>query len=167
MFFVDRIKLKTTEKGSYYGNFAFRHILTPFGNDIALDLFYEAPKLKIALAVHNYNSKNLNLIGLEGKLVDFPVVKNYLSISPRLMFWMQPKDYAYYAKKIELGTLASISTRYEKHPIIKPYIQLEAKSNGFVMGNVNLESNFSVSTGLKFDISAKVHKDPLLFKVFK
>ena len=61
-----KIKLKSTENGNYYGSFAVRHLLTPFGNDINLDIFYQTPKHNFFFAFHNYNNLNSSFFGLEG-----------------------------------------------------------------------------------------------------
>jgi hypothetical protein len=142
-----KIKLKSTENGNYYGSFAVRHLLTPFGNDINLDIFYQTPKHNFFFAFHNYNNLNSSFFGLEGALIDKKLLDDKLLLSARAMIWTQPKNQSFSTNIASIGAMFSICGSYaigHWHP----YIAIEGKTNGWVMGNVFLEKNISFNMGI-------------------
>jgi len=142
-----KIKLKSTENGNYYGSFAVRHLLTPFGNDINLDIFYQTPKHNFFFAFHNYNNLNSSFFGLEGALIDKKLLDDKLLLSARAMIWTQPKNQSFFTNIASIGGMFSICSSYaigHWHP----YIAIEGKTNGWVMGNVFLEKNISFNMGI-------------------
>ncbi|HOF16969.1 MAG TPA: hypothetical protein PLF32_04295 [Bacteroidales bacterium] len=146
-----KIKLKSTEKGNYYGNFAIRHLLTPFGNDIALDVFYQTPEYNFFFALHNYNNLHKSFFGLECAIIDQAFLQNKLLISGRTMLWIQPKEQAFLAKKASFGGMLGFRASYG----IKcwyPYIAVEGKTGGWLMGNPFLEKNISMNMGISLRI---------------
>lgn len=146
-----KFKLKSSEQGNYYGSFAVRHLLTSFGNDICLDIFYKTPKNNFFFALHNYNNYNSSFFGVEGAIIDKPLLNNKFLISGRGMVWTQPKDQSFMTKEASLGGMLSIRGSYSMG-YLQPYIELDAKSKGWVMGNVFLEDNLSVRCGLSLMI---------------
>jgi hypothetical protein len=147
LFGFPKIKLKSTENGHYYGSFAVRHLLTPFGNDINLDIFYQTPKNKFFFALHNYNNLNSSFFGLEGAIIDKPFLSNKLLVSGRSMVWTQPKNQSFLTNQASFGGMLSIRGSYALG-CWSPYIALEGKTRGWVMGNVFLEENLSLNMGI-------------------
>jgi len=60
--------------------------------------------------------------------------------------WTQPKGQSFTDKKSELGGLLNVKTSYVINEIL-PYLEIEIKSKGWVMGNVFLEDNLSARLG--------------------
>lgn len=142
-----KIKLKSTENGNYYGSFAIRHLLTPFGNDINLDVFYQTPKNNLFFALHNYNNLNSSFFGLEGAIIDKPFFSNRLLLSGRSMLWTQPKNQSFFTNKAGLGAMLCIRGSYAMGHWF-PYLEIEGKTDGWVMGNVFLEKNITLNMGI-------------------
>ena len=151
LFGFPKIKLKSSEKGDYYGSFAVRHLLTSFGNDISLDIFYQTPKNNFFFALHNYNNLNSSFFGIEGAIIDKPFLNNKLFVSGRGIAWIQPKNQSFTTKEASLGGMLSIRGSYLIGHCL-PYIELEGKSKGWFMGNVFLEDNISIRCGVNLKI---------------
>ncbi|MDV7395379.1 hypothetical protein RZS08_28595, partial [Arthrospira platensis SPKY1] len=113
LFGFPKIKLKSSEKGDYFGSFAVRNLLTPFGNDISLDVFYQTPKNNFFFALHNYNNLNSSFFGIEGAIIDKPFLENRLLFSGRSMIWTQPKNQSFTTDKASLGGMVSIRSSYK------------------------------------------------------
>lgn len=151
LFGFPKIKLKSSEKGDYFGSFAVRNLLTPFGNDISLDIFYQTPKNNFFFALHNYNNLNSSFFGIEGSIIDKPYLDNRLLFSGRSMIWTQPKNHSFTTDKASLGGMVSIRVTYKTGHWL-PYLEIEGKTNGWVMGNVFLEDNISIRCGINLGI---------------
>jgi hypothetical protein len=65
------------------------------------------------------------------------------------MIWVQPEDQLFFSKKGKVGGLLEVKVHYPVSPYIQPYFTVTTKTNGWVAGNVYLESNFSASFGLR------------------
>lgn len=146
-----KIKLKSSEKGNYYGSFAVRHLLTSFGNNISLDIFYQTPKNNFFFALHNYNNLNSSFFGIEGAIINKQFLNNKVLVSGKGMIWTQPKNQSFTTKEASLGGMLSMRGAYLRG-IWLPYIELEGKTRGWVMGNVFLEDNISIRCGISLVI---------------
>ena len=146
-----RFRLANTESGPYYGNFAFRHYLTSFGDDISLDLYLQAPWANLYTTLHSYNNFDHHFGGLEVGLVDFPLFDNRLLVGGTLMGWIQPKDMLFKTPTGSFGGLAKTRMSYHSR-FVDPYLELGWKSNGWVAGNANLGSGFFLRAGLRWQI---------------
>lgn len=147
-----RFRLAETDKGTYYGNFAFRHYLTSFGDDISLDLYLQAPWANLYTTLHSYNNYDHHFGGLEVGLVDFPLLDNHLLVGGTLMGWVQPKDHLFKTAAGAFGGLAKARVSYNSR-IVDPYVEMGWKSNGWVAGNANLNDGFFMKAGLRWQIN--------------
>lgn len=138
--------------GNNYGNFAFRHVLTPFGHDLSADIFFQTPKNNLFFALHNYSNRENNFFGLETAIIDKPIfvsaLDNKLLLTSRAMLWMQPENQSFDTSKGQIGGLIGLKAQYAAKTLV-PYIEIEAKTKGWVMGNVFLDDNISVNAGLQ------------------
>ena len=151
LFGFSRFRLANTEHGAYYGNFAFRHYLTAFGDDISLDIYLITPKFNIYTTLHNYNNYEHSFGGLEVGLIDYPLLDNRLLVGGTLMGWIQPKDMLFFTPTGSFGGLAKARASYH-YRFMDPYIELGCKSAGWVAGNANLDSGFFIKAGLRWRI---------------
>lgn len=147
----DKIRIRT-KKGDHYANVALRHILTPFGEDIALDVFYQSPErfLKnLFFAIHTYqNYTSTNFSGLEVAFYRQPLYKK-LEIDARLMMWNQPKNQSFTTSEGQLGGLLGFTLAYPFAQRFHSFVELEGKTYGWVMGNVFLDKNLSIRLGTR------------------
>ena len=147
LFGFSKFRFKSNENDDYYSNFAIRHLLTPFGNDITLDIFYQNQEYNIFVTLHNYNNFHSSFIGIECAIIDFRYLNNKLFFTGRSMFWTQPKDQSFFTKQHSIGGMLGIHLSYRLGCWF-PYIAVDAKTAGWVMGNPYLEKNISVNVGL-------------------
>lgn len=147
-----RFRLAQTDRGAYYGNFAFRHYLTSFGSDVSLDLFLQSPRHNLYSTLHTYHNYNHHFGGLEVGLIDYPLLNNRMQFSGTVMGWVQPDGQSFKTSKGQLGGL--VKTRINYHsPCLDPYAEVGWKSKGWVAGNANLDSGFFLKAGLRWQIS--------------
>ena len=155
LFSFYRIKIKTDNTGAYYGNFAIRHLLTSFGSDISTNVMLQSPKRNYFFSYHLYQNYTNAFHGLELEIIDEPIqIKNkILLISPKIMLWTQPQNQLFKTSKSAFGGLVSLDANYPLSKIIFLNLSLSGKTNGWVMGNMYLKSNFTFSTGLRLTLS--------------
>lgn len=135
--------------GEHRVNFAFRHLLTSFGDDISLDVYYKNTENRLGMVVspHIYSNYTTTFFGLELNLVDYPVLDKNFLLSGRMMLWTQPKNQSFTTTEHSLGGLLGLKMTYIVD-IWEPYLAVEAKTGGWVMGNVFLEEDVSARLGL-------------------
>ncbi|MBR5029135.1 MAG: hypothetical protein IKX51_07945 [Bacteroidales bacterium] len=153
MFGFSRFRLAN----DYYGNFAFRHYLTAFGDDASLDLYLQTPRHNIYTTLHSYNNFEHHFGGLEVGLVDFRLSR-HLCLSGTLMGWLQPKDMSFYTATGSFGGLAKARANYSIANSLDAYLEMGWKSNGWVAGNANLNDGFFLRTGLRWQIEKGTEK---------
>jgi len=88
LFGVSRVKLGSSDRGPSYGNFAVRHVLTPFGSDISLDLFYKNTGINLLLTVHTYQNQSHSFWGVESWLWDFPLMHSSFRLTRTLFLFL-------------------------------------------------------------------------------
>ena len=147
-----RFRLASTDHGTYYGNFAFRHYLTAFGDDVSLDLYLQAPKFNIYTTLHSYNNYQHHFGGIEAGLVDFPLLDNRIQLGGAVMFWLQPRDFSFFTDKSMAGGLLKARISYHSR-FLDPYLELGWKSKGWVAGNASLNPSFFMKAGLRWKVN--------------
>ena len=134
----------------FYINFAARHYLTSFGNDICLQFFYQKKNQNWLCTLHNYNNYSHHFIGLEAEnyLKEIKIGKRNSYLSTRAMLWTQPHNQEFMSSKSAFGGLVEAKYNY---PIYKNFfgnIAFTAKTNGWVAGNEFLNANISSRMGV-------------------
>lgn len=146
-------QIKLSDQLSF--NFAIRHILTSFGSDLSLDLFLDHRKQQWLISLHNYKNLSTDFAGIE-------VWRN--NLLPRLgqqkiildlrgMVWMQPKDQLFRTSDRETGGLLALKASSTISRRMQFYLDLEAKTDGWVAGSPFLDSALSARLGLSVDFS--------------
>ena len=147
-----RFRLAQTEKGAYYGNFAFRHYLTSFGSDSSLDLYLQTPRLNLYTTFHVYDNYEHTFGGFEVGLIDFPLLDNKMLVGGSLMGWIQPAQQSFFTSDGTFGGLIKARAAYHWR-FMEPYAELGWKSAGWVASNVNLGEGFFMKAGIRWQIS--------------
>ena len=150
-------KLGTEKDGSVTrGNLYFNHWLTSFGYDISTTGLLQYHTNNFAFTLHNYVNKNQWMPGIELETFDYLLGKNVIKVpipvTARIMAWLQPQNQLFFSPKSQLGGLIEAKIQYPLLKSIYPYISVTAKTNGWVAGNVYLESNISGSLGLRVNL---------------
>lgn len=144
---IRKIRISSLSGDEHVFNFALRHVLTSFGESICLDLYYQGMGYNLMVSPHIYQNYTTTFFGLELALIDKPIFSHALRISGRLMVWTQPEAQSFTTSEPRVGGLMGIKLAY-KTGIWEPYLEWEAKSRGWVIGNVFLDENFSGRVGL-------------------
>jgi hypothetical protein len=138
----------------FSGNFALRQLYTSFGTDLYVNVYLKKEPFNMAFAYHSYMNYGSYFPAIEAELVDYPLqlTRNFgLLLSPRLMLGMQPKDQEFMTDEPEFFALASCRVDFAVSRHFLPYLELSAKTDGWVAGNEFLERNI----GFKVGISAR------------
>jgi len=148
MFGIRRIPLFKTKAGRWYGNFAGRHYLTSFGDDISLDLMFETPMLNFIVAPHVYSNYVKSFPGMEIAVEDKKFLNDRLRVSGSAQLWSQPEEFT--TTKGKFGGLLSANVSYLFAHRWEAYGELTGKTDGWVAGNVYLDKNLSVRAGVRW-----------------
>lgn len=146
MFFNKPFKISS----GYTYNFAIRHLLTSFGNDISFNLFLQKNQRNFIFVFHSYNNYNNYFPALEVELFEHPLTINHnkFLISPRVIAGIQPKDGSFFTNSIAFLGYAGCRIDWMTKTRIKPYFEIAAKTKGWIAGNDYLKANASFNVGL-------------------
>lgn len=150
--FMFRIReIKLNESLSF--NVAMRHYLTAFGDDTQVDFFINHLNNKSVLTFHKYSNHEKNwLPGLElNRYMNFISFENGGRIHGNLrgMIWMQPANQSFFQANSEAGGLFSFQAKYKNNSIFQPYLEVEAKTKGWVAGTPYLGRKISARIGIQ------------------
>jgi hypothetical protein len=136
--------------GGLAGNFAIRHLYTSFGTDLSVNVYLKQRPFNWAFGLHLYQNYDHIFPALEARLVDFPLrFHNWgLYISPRIMIGMQPVNHEFQTRYAEFFGLLGGRVDFAVSKHFLPYVELTAKTDGWVAGNEYLERNISLRLGL-------------------
>ena len=137
-------------KNGYSGNFAFRHLLTSFGTDISLNIFLKKSNYNFVFVYHNYQNYKQIFPAVEAELIDFPLSykKFNVFLSPRIVAGVQPKNQEFMTSKVDFLGLIGCRADFKVYKNFFSYLEVVAKTKGWVAGNVYLDDNISFKMGL-------------------
>lgn len=150
---IDKINLSNKIDNLYF-NFAFRDMLTSFGNDLSLNIFLKRNELNLDLNFHLYNNQNMHLPGFDVSLVNNKLhLKNFkISNTYKAGLWYQPENLMFGDNQRKPGGIIETVSKIKFKKIFFS-LDLSYKSQGWVMANVFEEKNFSILFGLGFDLN--------------
>jgi hypothetical protein len=142
-------KIRLSSNG-LYGNFAMHHLLTSFGNDISCIVYLMNPQAKMLFAFHSYHNYNRSYPGVEVQITDYETTlgAQHFFITPRILLGAQPDNQKFKTNKSDFLGLVECRVEHLSKSVIHPYIELSAKSAGWVAGNEFLNSSFSCRVGI-------------------
>lgn len=131
-------------------NFSFRHVLTSFGNDISGNIFLMNTRHKFYFSFHNYQNYFSYFPAIEAQIIDFEKSINNLKIyiSPRLLLGVQPQNQSFTTDNSNFIGLAECKIEFKSQKILNPFVEISAKSKGWIAGNAFLDKNFSCRIGI-------------------
>lgn len=135
---------------NYYYNFRGFHYLTSFGSDTGLQLYLKTGGFKGTLAFHFYTNRSTTFPGLEFQWVEakLPTGNVPLVLTPRIMAWTQPEKLHFTNKSQKPGGLASLRLAWKHVRYAQPWFELQAKSEGWVAGEVNQSDGLATRLGV-------------------
>ncbi|MFN5430957.1 MAG: hypothetical protein ACK498_09490, partial [Cyclobacteriaceae bacterium] len=101
--------------------------------------------------LHNYNNLHQSFFGIEGGIIDKKMTDKWM-VSSRGILWTQPKNQSFTDKRASLGGALHIRNSISLNSL-NLFLDVEAKSAGWLMGNVFLEENVSLIFGLNVRIN--------------
>jgi hypothetical protein len=140
-----------TPSGDWHWNANLRHMLTPFGYDIAANVFLKSrDDLDIFGAIHTYHNDKTSALGLDVTLPRYPTTlfDKPVRITPRLFAWMQPNNLMFRDSTSQFGGLASMRVDVPVGDGWEVYGEIEGKSKGWVAGNEYLDGRAALRFGL-------------------
>jgi hypothetical protein len=127
---------------------ALRHVPTSFGYDLKLDVFYRDARRGLLFSAHNFVNGAMWFPGASVELLRMPL--GPLEIGGRAMLWLQPEDRAFFTESPRPGADVALNVGV---PLFRdrlvPYVELEAKTAGWVMGNAFDEATPALRVGLQ------------------
>lgn len=131
-------------------NMTLRHHLTPFGYNIAANIFHKKKSVNTLVKLNIYRNKYRTYPGMEFELLRYPgkLLKKDVNISFLSGIFLQPEDQMFRTKSSEPGGILSLKISSPITDHLELYLNLEGKTNGWVPGNVYLEENFSTVLGV-------------------
>ena len=126
-----------------------RHDLTPFGFAVDAHVFLRRGRMRLATVARAYINKEGMGPGVEVEWLRWPMslAGQPITLSPRLAVWLQPKDQLFHSTSVTPGGLLSLRAELGARRI-RPYVEAEAKTAGWVAGNPYLGRNVSVRVGV-------------------
>jgi hypothetical protein len=103
---------------------------------------------RLLASLYAYGNAQHVLPGLDATLLDVRIDHLPLIVSPRLALWLQPRDQLYFSRGVTPGGLAAVRVAWPAWQRVQPWLEVEAKTEGWVPGIVQLTGNVSVRTGL-------------------
>ncbi|MEP6991633.1 MAG: hypothetical protein ABJA80_11950 [bacterium] len=130
-------------------NVSASHYLTSFGHAIDMNVFLREGAANVFVVLHRYTNGARSMPGVELQVLDAPisVASRAIVVSPRVALWMQPRDQAFRTTDSQVGGLASLRIRPATTARLSNFIEIEAKTAGWVAGTVQLDRNVSVRVG--------------------
>ena len=123
--------------------------LTSFGHSVDMNLFLRDDAMNLFVVLHRYTNGARSFPGVEAQLLDKPVTiaGMNVAVSPRVALWLQPQDQQFRTATKQPGGLVSLRVRQASAARVTSFLEVEAKTEGWVAGNVHLEPNVSVRIG--------------------
>jgi hypothetical protein len=136
-------------------NASLGHQLTSFGYAVHANVFLQQSRVNALVVLSAYRNKERSFPALQTQVLrlPIPVGDRTLFVSPRVAAWLQPKDQSVRATQAQAGGLLGVRASLSQPGGFEPYVEIEAKTSGWVSGHVYLESNVSARIGLM----AQVH----------
>jgi hypothetical protein len=131
-------------------NAGLRHLLTPFGYVVDLNLFLRPEGGNLFVVLRGYVNAGRRFPGVEAEMLKHPLQLggHRLLLSPRVAVWLQPESLGFRTNEAAPGGLAEIRVDYGSVGRFAPFVSVAAKSAGWVAGEVRLDAARRVQMGL-------------------
>ena len=136
-------------KNGYSGNVAFRHFLTSFGTDLSLNIFLKKSNYNFVFVYHNYQNYRQVYPAIEVEMIDYPLFYKKLNVflSSRIVTGVQPKNQEFKTHKANFLGLIGCKADFRIYKNYFSYLEVVAKTKGWIAGNVYLNDNISIKMG--------------------
>ena len=131
-------------------NARFSHYLTSFGYTIDANLFWQMRGRKMFAQLHNGVNDSAYFPGLTLQWLDEPMWGTLLTVGATL--WSQPRGQRVTESNSSMLIDGMARVKYPLTDRVFPYVEVEAKTPGWIAGNVFLDRD--VTTWLGFEVTA-------------
>ena len=133
-------------------NFNLKHYLTSFGYTVDANLFYRDGGRKFLFQLHNGFNNVRYFPGLTAEWLDMPLPWPKYSLTSHVTLWPQPKGQRYDATANTFTALILETLGYQWTTDKRFLLGFDAKTPGWIAGNVFLDKNFTLWTGFSLSI---------------
>ena len=129
--------------------FAFRHLLAPFGYSLGTRIMIRSGNHDLRVSGVAYRNSQNWYPGLDVEYgSSLPGLGSHVSLTPRLAMWIQPEGQRFRTERGVVGGLVAVTVRPSGNGT-NPFVELLAKSRGWVPGEMSLEASVDVRLGLR------------------
>jgi hypothetical protein len=140
--------------GGFLWNFGLTHHLTPFGYAVGGDYLARSGIWSLAFTAQGFVNGQTVLPGLGAEVFRYPASVGttpvYLTFGATA--WMQPEDQAYRTSSPEAGGAVKVGAAVPLRWSLEIFGEADAKTPGFMAGNVYLEAAVQARAGLQFKL---------------
>jgi hypothetical protein len=135
-------------------NFGLVHHLTPFGYEVAGDFLARRGKWEWVFTLQGMVNGRMALPGLSGELFRYPVTvgRTELHLSGGASLWLQPEDQLFATTSVTPGASVSVGAAVPLRAGLEAFVEANAKSEGWVPGDVYLDAALEGRMGLQLRI---------------
>jgi hypothetical protein len=132
-------------------NFGLVHHLTPFGYQVGGDVLVRRGRWSWAFSASGMVNGEMALPALEAQLFRYPIGirRRNLYVTCDGSAWLQPDDQRYRTTSVLPGGAALINAAYPLQPYLELFVEADAKTPGWVAGNVYLDAAVQGRAGLQ------------------
>jgi RNAse (barnase) inhibitor barstar len=131
-------------------NAGLGHFLTSFGHTVDANVLVRRRDMNMAVTLHGYANGDRVFPGVEGELFDVPVTVGgrTLAVSPRVGVWLQPEGQRFRTSEADAGGLAGLRVRAALSRRLGAFVDVEAKTTGWVAGVPYLDRQMTIRAGV-------------------
>ncbi|HKP94650.1 MAG TPA: hypothetical protein VJ385_02730 [Fibrobacteria bacterium] len=132
-------------------NFGLVHHLTPFGYDLGGDVLVRRGRWSWVFSARGLVNGEMILPGLGGELFRYPWAagRQELFLTCAASAWLQPQDQLYRTTSVLPGGAVSLGAALPLRPSLELFLEADAKTPGWVPGNVYLDAAAQARAGLQ------------------
>lgn len=136
------------DTGKFSWNANLSHYITSFGYTVDANLMVKWMVHKFRFTLHSGFNNETYFPGMTLEWYEHPLFERF-NVTSSVTLWNQPNDQYVLSKRSETLVAGGVRLGYKYSEVLQPYIGVEGKTPGWIAGNVFLDRNVSVWTGLK------------------
>ena len=157
LFGFDEFPMTSPTTGRALGwNVGLGHDLLPFGYALSVRGFFKSKDIEtpqgtqgLFVCYYHYINKSRGFPGLEIEHRPLPLGDTQMALGARVMVWQQPKNLDFVQTAGAFGGLLSLRAYSNHFAAASPYLEYTGKTDGWVVGEVSLESAHAVRLGVE------------------
>jgi hypothetical protein len=142
--------VKGIRVGGSVANASLGHLLTSHGYVLEANVLLRRGSDHAAFAARTYVNGARYFPGIEATLLDRTtrIRGRDFELTPRVLLWLQPKDQGFRTRSATPGAMASLRIRSTSGSRFRSFVEIEAKSAGWVAGTPYLGAAVGVRSGV-------------------